>query len=371
MPTALSPSPAPQRLDSLDMLRGVAIFMVVAFHVSIPFGLPAALTTVASLGNAGVQLFFLISAWTMCHMWVQRQGEPQAAARFYLRRFFRIAPLFWLAMVFYNGLRAWQTGHLGEVGPLDLVLTALFLHPFSVHAINLAVPGGWSIGVEMCFYLLFPWLVMRWQTPQARLALALAAYLVGTAAMVALRPVLDTPQGERFLYYSLLTQLPVFAVGMALFALLQQPPGQRRAAWRRLLPMLAVWLGLAFAGKAMGLLTRPFFWLQVFMLAAGLAWTLQRGWAWAPLRALGRWSYSIYLFHFFLLDTVALLWPVAAPRASWHYLPALGMVLALSALAGWASARTLEAWSQGAGRAAVAWLARRRGPHASVSGPSA
>ena len=70
--------------------------MVIGFHASITYPLRTVWGhQVAELGNLGVQLFFLVSAVTMCYMWQQRHDEPARALKFYVRRFFRIAPLFW------------------------------------------------------------------------------------------------------------------------------------------------------------------------------------------------------------------------------------------------------------------------------------
>ncbi len=57
------------RLASLDACRGVAILMVIAFHVSITYRPVSWLGRLTALGNLGVQLFFLVSAVTMCLMW--------------------------------------------------------------------------------------------------------------------------------------------------------------------------------------------------------------------------------------------------------------------------------------------------------------
>ena len=71
-------------------------------------------------------------------------------------------PLFWIAIVFYllvtrgRGIRNLAPD---GVSASDVLLTFFFLHWASVTAFNSVVPGGWSIAVEMQFYLLFPLLI--------------------------------------------------------------------------------------------------------------------------------------------------------------------------------------------------------------------
>src|ERR1700755_1634138 len=91
-----------KRLETFDVLRGLAILGVLAVHCS-P-GFPTNINfidTGLEFGRFGVQLFYFVSALTMCHMWRQREGEKNPIRRFYFRRFFRIAPLFWLVMPIY------------------------------------------------------------------------------------------------------------------------------------------------------------------------------------------------------------------------------------------------------------------------------
>jgi peptidoglycan/LPS O-acetylase OafA/YrhL len=147
-------------------------------------------------------------------MWERRKDEFAPTRKFYIRRGFRIAPAFWFAMIFYTCLKVLSPKGLGDVGALDFGLTALFLHSFSVHAINLVVPGGWSIAVEMSFYVIFPFLVMRFRTPLQRLTLALVLYLACVGLGTLLKSYLGGGDVDRFLYYSLLTQLPIFPLGM-------------------------------------------------------------------------------------------------------------------------------------------------------------
>ena len=86
----------------------------------------------------------------------KRDRNPVGA--FFVRRLFRIAPLFWLAIPFYlwlKGLAPRPSAPYGIHWP-QIVSTIFFLHGWHPTSINSVVPGGWSIAVEMNFYLLLP-----------------------------------------------------------------------------------------------------------------------------------------------------------------------------------------------------------------------
>ena len=121
-----------------------------------------------------------------------------AARSFYLRRFFRIAPLFWIAIVFYllvtrgRGITNFAPD---GVGASDVLLTFFFLHSSSVTAYNSVVPGGWSIAVEMQFYLLFPLLIYLFRRRNgATLCYALIA-LVSVIGQFVVEPIPDSAAG--------------------------------------------------------------------------------------------------------------------------------------------------------------------------------
>ena len=103
-----------------------------------------------------MNLFFVVSALTLMMSWSQRKDGTLA---FYVRRLFRIAPMFWLAGAVYVSLDQMLPTPFwvgGSVTVLTIILTALFSHGWSPDAINAVVPGGWTIAVEMTFYVLFP-----------------------------------------------------------------------------------------------------------------------------------------------------------------------------------------------------------------------
>ena len=344
-------SAAGGRLHSLDTLRGIAIVMVVAFHVTVMFRPAPWLASLAQLGNSGVQLFFLISAITMCFMWHQRSGEPDARMRFYIRRFFRIAPLFWAAICFYLWWSAFKAG--AEAQPIawdKVVLSALFLHGFSPGAINAIVPGGWSIAVEMSFYAVFPLLIMRRRTPEQTLRLAFYAYLVlGVVATALIERRFDPDPS--FMYYCLLTQFPIFPVGMFVYAVAMR---DEPVDWRQVALIAAAWLAIAFAGKYLfGLNTRPFFWLQIALFAGVVGIVIRRGISIPGLSLAGTLSYSMYLFHFAIIDVLAMTappeWRVGTLACVNYFLLVLVVTMAAAKISG----VTLERWSSNAARALI------------------
>jgi exopolysaccharide production protein ExoZ len=158
-----------ERNQSLDLLRGAAILLVIIAHCAqVTTSIVPGLNSFAMhYGEFGVQLFFIVSGYTMMLTFGDRT-DLAAARSFYIRRVFRIAPLFWAAIVFYvsmtkgEGFRIWAPD---GIGAMDILLTFFFLHWSSVTAFNSVVPGGWSIAVEMQFYLLFPLIIYLFRRP--------------------------------------------------------------------------------------------------------------------------------------------------------------------------------------------------------------
>jgi peptidoglycan/LPS O-acetylase OafA/YrhL len=88
-----------RHLDYIDALRGYAILAVIALHSAtlIP-SLEWPFHLLAAQGARGVQLFFVVSALTLTLSWHSR---AEGAGAFYVRRVFRIVPMFWVAIAFY------------------------------------------------------------------------------------------------------------------------------------------------------------------------------------------------------------------------------------------------------------------------------
>jgi peptidoglycan/LPS O-acetylase OafA/YrhL len=93
---------AVEKLDYIDVLRGIAILMVMLVHTSQAVnGVSQLVGDIARSGQMGVQLFFVASAYTLCFSRIRRAEEKQLLFSFWIRRFFRIAPLYYVAAIAY------------------------------------------------------------------------------------------------------------------------------------------------------------------------------------------------------------------------------------------------------------------------------
>lgn len=304
------------RSRTLDLLRGLAIAGVMAIHVSQSFPSNIHAVDYAFMcGWTGVNVFYFVSAMTMCLMWTQRT-ETNPTRKFYIRRTLRIAPLFWVAIPVYLVINGTGPSYNapGGIGPLQVILTATFLHGFWPDSVNSVVPGDWSIAAEMTFYLVFPLLITAFGSRRhLYLVLAIVLHLANVCLFkpwaFAAFSAYYGPGHEAFvwnaLHISFLNQLPVFLVGCALFFSLRDGFAKSDAA------IIAVFIALSFiADRATG--SHEFNYLMInLVLGAGVAGCIRLAIRWQPIEALGRNSYSMYLSHFAVIFGLRQIWPLA------------------------------------------------------------
>lgn len=218
------------KINYIDTLRGIAILMVVVVHHSQIFdSLPKLLKVVTSYGQMGVQLFFVASAFTLCTSFDLRRTEKNPFSSFFIRRYFRIAPLYYLGLVFYAlcdmAFRNFSAPTAESIyTPFNVVSNLLFLHGFVPSAFNGVVPGGWSISTEMMFYLMFPALFILFTKLYLRAGLwplyVVIAAAIGIDFVFQWEVISVFGTGidnNNILYCSIIDQLPVFLIGMTIF----------------------------------------------------------------------------------------------------------------------------------------------------------
>lgn len=243
----------------------------------------------------------------MCYMWEQRKGEQRPIANFYIRRFLRIAPLFWLAIPLYlymNGLEATYWAPEGISGR-QVFLTATFLHGFWPDSINSVVPGGWSIAVEMTFYAFFPFLILVFRNNKTYyLSAALVLWIFNTFIFQNFLinffsqhyQTNSTSIVKDFLYLNFINQAPVFLLGCYVYFAFQT------SIKRSDLFIFFTWLGTAIFAKYFFEKSGVAF-LGVYILIGIFVYiSVKKNIVLKPLEMLGRNSYSIYLSHFLVLS---------------------------------------------------------------------
>ena len=308
------------QLKHIDSLRGIAILMVILVHTAqgVNFTqqhepLSTLVMSLTNYGQVGVQLFFIISAYTLCLSLSKRQQETLKLSKFFIRRFFRIAPMYYAGIVFYAltySLFNWLKTGLIQLPDyytwLNVASNVFFVHGFYPPANSNIVLGGWSIGTEMAFYLIFPCLfMMANQLTKISagfiltfiLSFIIADYfLVRYLAEASLKPLLN----NSFWFYHLSNQLPVFCLGIALFFL------EKTSGLKIQSPLLDSLFFLLFTVLALSVwhstYFMAFFWLP---LISGLSFVFLyrlfanlEGLNIQLLQKIGQRSFSMYIFHF-------------------------------------------------------------------------
>jgi peptidoglycan/LPS O-acetylase OafA/YrhL len=276
----------------------------------------------------------------------QKTTGWHTVSRFFLRRYLRIAPMYYFGALFYFLADPPATG-FDIVQMMRSLLFVNVWHPDWVPTTSgwMVVPGGWSIGVEFTFYALFPLLAAS-VTSLLRAALFFALTLliaIGANQWGALWLAGIAPQAvENFLYFWFFNQAPFFALGFVLYHLLRNPPEKLlsllRAHWRCDVLVLII-VGLFVVVAEHPTQSNRFGTMTVFptvflaaLLFMGLILIMGKG---SPTLLVHRWiqrlgvvSFSAYILHFIFVQYIPV-WcgAMIEPRSSgWH---AIVMFLAL------------------------------------------
>lgn len=175
----LDQPPHAPRVFGLDLLRALAILAVLGAHAAVVLypHLPAWFGVVGHGGFYGVELFFVLSGFLIGQILLRENvalGRVSRLAIFYIRRWFRTLPLFWLFLAINVALERQLRGHglsLAEVLTHGVFLRTLVHNEITFFA------ESWSLAIEEWFYLLFPaalWLGLQFWKRFDRVFLAVA-----------------------------------------------------------------------------------------------------------------------------------------------------------------------------------------------------
>lgn len=150
-------------LPQLTGLRGLAALLVLFGHIKTPEGMTLDFWIAdpfSQFGGFGVDMFFVLSGFIMCHVYADRLLANRGILREYsVARFARIYPLHVMTLILMLGAHLVST-RMGVTPTeasgytLEAVLLSLLLVSEWVGAVA-PNPGSWSISVEFANYLLF------------------------------------------------------------------------------------------------------------------------------------------------------------------------------------------------------------------------
>jgi peptidoglycan/LPS O-acetylase OafA/YrhL len=209
-------------LASIDGLRGIAVLMVLAVHTSQRVGNVAigsfsspTLEQFINAGARGVQLFFLLSAFTLFRSSkIKFDREMWPRRNFYIRRAFRILPLWWLVTALYTVL--------GNGDFMASVPSFLMYFGFIRYAPGVDIfPLGWSIFTEETFYLLLP-LIFGFVTSIRRACMFFMALLSLALVWRVFAPSFSVPNQGEFIFLFPLSHWFCFGLGILLFLIYEQ-----------------------------------------------------------------------------------------------------------------------------------------------------
>lgn len=373
----------------LDGLRGMAALWVVLGHGAQLTGLPIALL---NRPDYGVDLFIVLSGFLMAYHFIGRaKAEPWEDERtwyiFWLRRFFRISPLYYVLLVvaFLVGPAIGEMRflvdhflHRGisperylDTGSINLLAHLSFLFGvLPAYAYRTPLPD-WSIGLEMQFYLAFPFLM---------LAIRAIGWVRGAAVIAVSALAIDLAFHRAGIVFPmpafLPLKLPLFLTGMLIAAALadERDRGVRvtMALGLALVPTLpgdgatgaviraaiaAVFAMLILKDLRPRLLARPVAVLDHLLANRAARW-------------LGEMSYGTYLLHLLFLNAVAG-WLVARYghdiNSPVRFCLAMAVVIPATLVTSYVCHHAIEQPGTRLGRAVIRRVNRRRAAPASAS----
>ncbi len=289
-----------QRIEFIDALRAIAVLGVIAIHTIgwAAASFPKAIGFAILHGSLGVQLFFLISGFAMFLTIHAGKDSKLNLKAFYLRRIFRIAPLYFLLLIIILSMRGFWSGTSGFSG-MNILSHFLFIDSFSPYWMIGGIIGvEWTLSIEMTFYAFIPVFQKYIKNRQSAL-IAFIVSVIGSFVYAKLllphSPIPEQDYWTVFVFRGLIFQLPMFMLGFLLYFIIY--PEREIAPVKKynsklllcagalILPILYIFnhsvpLGLLFFGFAYFLYRYP------VKLLVNKIFTY-----------IGRISYSMYLLH--------------------------------------------------------------------------
>jgi peptidoglycan/LPS O-acetylase OafA/YrhL len=348
-------------MPELDVIRGLAILMVVFYH-GFYWGLdlshyPRMVQILLSgfwLGRLGVSLFFVLSGFLISGILLDSIARRDYYSRFYIRRGLRILPAYGLTiLVLAFALKDSSRFILLSIAYLSNITPLL--------GVPIAYPVLWSLAVEEHFYFFWPFVI---RTISMRRLIGLCLTIICISPILrAISFLASSHNGISHFFCNEYTwnSLDGLACGALMAAWLRLAAPNRSTVKRAVVFLLIGAVTLEIAALPWGIFTRQrivgaalqvvpwHFFFSALICASLLIGTSQwhRIVQWRVLKFFGEISYGLYLYHLFAFWGVDYL---SKRKSLWfvgteHIFPLLSrfvIAFALAVCIAWISRKTIE-----------------------------
>jgi exopolysaccharide production protein ExoZ len=282
-----------KKIDAIQALRGIAAIAVVVGHI----------WSITIVGDYAVDVFFVISGFTMVYASQRQFGSSSSVYPFLLRRFIRIYPTYWLCLIVLISIFGVASFNTSRRLLLSIFLLSEQQAP--------VLPPAWTLIIEVYFYIIFSLFLFL---PRQRAVVGICSTLLLLACL------------HSVAHFDILMRytnpiILLFAAGVALANAYCNCCRVSKIGSSILITVSVFWvLALALPHHDDGwpwrvLLLGP----PAIMLFAGAVMTRPITLlSWKPLQELGDASYSIYISHWIFVSIL--------PPPGYHFAP---LVIAL------------------------------------------
>lgn len=219
-----------KKLQSVNFYKGIAIIMVILVHSAQLFKLPNIITYIPRFSQMGCQIFFVLSAFTLCMSYSKRKWKYK---EFIKRRISKLAIGYWSMIIVQLVIRiavAYIKGEnlIKEAHICGMIINIMFLNGIIPNSTinNLIVRGGWFVGTIFVLYLLFPLMYKLYEKIVQRYKMCnyifpLMFFMVSTTFLILLGTYNEKYLciNNGFIYFSFINQITCFSLGFSLYGL--------------------------------------------------------------------------------------------------------------------------------------------------------
>jgi peptidoglycan/LPS O-acetylase OafA/YrhL len=313
------------RAQELDGLRGIAVTLVIAFHV---FKRAAYFTnhpvllfisSVTGVGWLGVDIFFVLSGYLITSILLHTKDHSGYFQKFYMRRALRIFPLYitfiTVILVLMPFLNPTFTRQIPAALPYLLLYQQNWMSIFGAVHLDAYLAATWSLAIEEQFYLIWPTVVYLCSR-ETLTRISIGVILLSIAARILGVYFWDDPQQLAvFFYYNTFTRFEQLIFGALLAIAFTDPLWRerlRKVSWPTFVLSLAAFVILCvslFPGVIPYYSNIPltlYGYTLIAIFSAALIYILvsypPQSWIRKlfrnPITAfLGKYSYAMYLLH--------------------------------------------------------------------------